>query len=166
MRKKLVLGNFLLLLLIFSFSVYREEEYQKYNTFYIKTAPVDPRSLMQGDYMILNYVIANQAQNKMTEEYLGVYQGYIKVRIEPKTRIAEFISIEKEKTPINEDELLIKFTRNSDNVNGVNIGVNSYMFQEGEAEKYSNAAYSEVIYLKNNKLRLKNLVDENLNKLK
>ena len=32
---------------------------------YLELAPVDPRSLMQGDYMALNFALANRLQSEL-----------------------------------------------------------------------------------------------------
>ena len=54
----LILTNLLLLAAYFIYAVNTKEEILKNGKLVLlKLAPVDPRSLMQGDYMILNYEI-------------------------------------------------------------------------------------------------------------
>ena len=60
-NKIIVFINFLVLFIVFSFSVIQQENYQKQSGFYLKLAPVDPRSIIQGDYMELNYEICDRA---------------------------------------------------------------------------------------------------------
>lgn len=162
MKKILVFLNLVILLTLFSWSVYKEESYQKMNTFYFATSPVDPRSLMQGDYMVLNYRVTDTALQFLRKDDKDMRKGYIRIKLNARKE-AEFIRIDKKLLPSVDNEISIAFTRNYD---GIDIGVNSFMFQEGEGNKYSRAAYGEVILLKNGKLRLKNLTDENFKVLK
>ena len=52
----LIIANLVLLLVYFNWSVYQKEQTLKEGQLVLlQLAPVDPRSLMQGDYMRLNY---------------------------------------------------------------------------------------------------------------
>ena len=52
----LIIANLILLLGYFNWSVYQKEQTLKEGQLVLlQLAPVDPRSLMQGDYMRLNY---------------------------------------------------------------------------------------------------------------
>ena len=54
---------------ITGFSAQKEESYKKLDSyFYLELRPVDPRSLLQGDYMTLNYDILDQT----TELYIKI----------------------------------------------------------------------------------------------
>ena len=158
MKKILVVLNLLLLMIAFGYSVVKEERNLKQKTFYIKTAPVDPRSLIQGDYMVLNYDIAESARMEIG----NIRKGYIRIKIND-LKIAEFIRIDEEYLPPSNNEISIQFQKNGSNID---IGVNSYLFQEGTGNKFQKAQYAEVIELKNGKLRLKNLLDKNFIKIK
>ena len=158
MKKIFVVLNLLLLMIVFGYSVIKEEKNLKQKTFYIKTAPVDPRSLIQGDYMVLNYDIAESARMEIG----NIRKGYIRIKIND-LKIAEFIRIDEEYLPPSNNEISIQFQKNGSNID---IGVNSYLFQEGTGNKFQKAQYAEVIELKNGKLRLKNLLDKNFIKIK
>ena len=150
MKKIFVVLNLLLLMIVFGYSVIKEEKNLKKATFYIKTVPVDPRSLIQGDYMVLNYDIAESARMEIG----NIRKGYIRIKIND-LKIAEFIRIDEEYLPPSNNEISIQFQKNGSNID---IGVNSYLFQEGTGNKFQKAQYAEVIELKNGKLRLKNLL--------
>ena len=77
MKKIFVVLNLLLLMIVFGYSVIKEEKNLKKATFYIKTVPVDPRSLIQGDYMVLNYDIAESARMEIG----NIRKGYIRIKI-------------------------------------------------------------------------------------
>ncbi|AVQ30020.1 GDYXXLXY domain-containing protein [Fusobacterium varium] len=158
MKKIFVVLNLLLLMIVFGYSVIKEEKNLKKATFYIKTVPVDPRSLIQGDYMVLNYDIAESARMEIG----NIRKGYIRIKIND-LKIAEFIRIDEEYLPPSNNEISIQFQKNGSNID---IGVNSYLFQEGTGNKFQKAQYAEVIELKNGKLRLKNLLDKNFIKIK
>ncbi|VEH38088.1 Uncharacterized membrane-anchored protein [Fusobacterium varium] len=145
-------------MIVFGYSVIKEEKNLKKATFYIKTVPVDPRSLIQGDYMVLNYDIAESARMEIG----NIRKGYIRIKIND-LKIAEFIRIDEEYLPPSNNEISIQFQKNGSNID---IGVNSYLFQEGTGNKFQKAQYAEVIELKNGKLRLKNLLDKNFIKIK
>lgn len=158
MKKLLVVLNLILLIVVFGYSVIKEENNLKKNTFYIKTSPVDPRSLIQGDYMVLNYNITDSARI----EAVNIRKGYIRIKIND-LKIAEFIRVDKEYMPPSNNEISIQFQKNSSNID---IGVNSYLFQEGTGNKFQKAQYAEVIELKNGKLRLKSLLDKDFKIIK
>lgn len=158
MKKIFVVLNLLLLMIVFGYSVIKEEKNLKKATFYIKTVPVDPRSLIQGDYMVLNYDIAESARMEIG----NIRKGYIRIKMND-LKIAEFIRIDEEYLPPSNNEISIQFQKNGSNID---IGVNSYLFQEGTGNKFQKAQYAEVIELKNGKLRLKNLLDKNFIKIK
>ena len=120
MKKIFVVLNLLLLMIVFGYSVIKEEKNLKKATFYIKTVPVDPRSLIQGDYMVLNYDIAESARMEIG----NIRKGYIRIKIND-LKIAEFIRIDEEYLPPSNNEISIQFQKNGSNID---IGVNSYLF--------------------------------------
>lgn len=128
MKKIFVVLNLLLLMIVFGYSVIKEEKNLKKATFYIKTVPVDPRSLIQGDYMVLNYDIAESARMEIG----NIRKGYIRIKIND-LKIAEFIRIDEEYLPPSNNEISIQFQKNGSNID---IGVNSYLFQEGTGNKF------------------------------
>lgn len=164
MKKKikqiLIILNFILMFVLTSWSALKEESYKKRNYFYLEIAPVDPRSLMQGDYMILNHVIENKAWGKIHEMQLkddrAIRKGYIVVKID-ENKIAQFVDVvERIDKSDNKDLLFISFKTNG---YAININANSFLFQEGEAKNYENSKYSKVV-LVNNTLRLIDLKRE------
>ena len=56
MRHKVAVIMLVIILAVINFSIYSKEQHLKQgDTVYLKLAPVDPRSLMQGDYMALRF---------------------------------------------------------------------------------------------------------------
>ncbi len=99
-------------------------------------APVDPRSLMQGDYMSLNYKLTNDLSSKTK-----LKRGYIIVALDA-NRIATFRRVQETVQPLIDGEYVINFT-NKDGFN-FNIGAESFFFQEGTADKYDKAKYGAI----------------------
>ena len=66
MRKALALAAGVLVLAIVNWTIYsRERQLAEGRVVLLALAPVDPRSLMQGDYMALRFKIANEARPAM-----------------------------------------------------------------------------------------------------
>ena len=182
MKKILIVVNIVLLFVITGFSAQKEESYKKLDSyFYLELRPVDPRSLLQGDYMTLNYDITDKARDFIYNNRSYIYDGeneneveeirelrklanakkaYIAVRLD-KDRVARYVKITKEKTD-EKDLLFIAYKTNGFNVN---INANSYLFQEGTGDKYQNARYSKVVLVGNN-LRLIDLRDKDFKEIK
>lgn len=157
-KQILILLNFILVLLLTTLSAFKEESYKSREGFYLKLAPIDPRSLMQGDYMILNYEIVDEAWNKIYEiedrENKTLKNGFIAVKLN-KDNVAIFKDVVKQ--PDNNPDLLyIAFKSNGYQLK---INADSFFFQEGNVHLYENARYSKVVLIKNT-LRLVDLVDE------
>ena len=130
----IILVNLPLLLGYFNFSIFEKEKTLKNGQLILlKLAPVDPRSLMQGDYMTLRYEISEGTDVKNLSK-----RGYCVVKLN-QYNVAEKVRFQKEQKPLNAGEFLIRYSA-SDSWN-VNIGAESYFFQEGEAEKFEKAKY-------------------------
>lgn len=155
----IILLNLIILLIYFNFSVSKKEELLKDGQLVLlRLAPVDPRSLMQGDYMSLRYHIA---QNINVDHIPK--RGYCVVRLD-KNGVADRVRLQKETTPLNTGEYLIKYS--SPEQWDINIGAESFFFQEGQAQKYENAKYGAVKIDKKGNSLLVGLYDEHLKNIK
>jgi uncharacterized membrane-anchored protein len=121
----------------------------------LELAPVDPRSLMQGDYMRLRYALA-----KEIEDHTDLERGKVVVRIDS-NNVAHFVKIYDSVTPLHEDEILLPFRQDYD----VYIGPESYFFQEGHAEYYEDAEYGEFRISASGSILLVGLRDAKFNPL-
>ena len=181
-KKILLIINVVILFVVTGFSANKEEDYKKSEDyFYLELTPIDPRSLLQGDYMTLNYDIIDKARDFIYNNRTYIYDGenenevdeirelrkladakraYIAVRLD-KNRVARYVKITKEKTD-EKDLLFIAYKTDGFNVD---INANSYLFQEGTGDKYQNARYSKVVLVGNN-LRLIDLRDKDFKEIK
>ncbi len=133
----IILLNLILVLGLFNHSIIKKEELlSDGQLILLELAPVDPRSLMQGDYMSLRYAISDDINFDSIAK-----RGFVVVKLE-KNGIAKRVRIQEHKTPINDNEFLINYT--SRGWGDINIGAQSYFFQEGDANKYENAKYGGI----------------------
>lgn len=154
----IILLNLILLLVYFNYSIAKKEELLTDGQLVLlELAPVDPRSLMQGDYMALRYKISEDIYSENIPK-----RGYCVVRLDS-SGIAHKIRFQKNLTPLNDREFLIEYT--SPDKWNVNIGAESFFFQEGQAEKYEKAKYGAIKIDKNGNSLLIGLYDEQQQKI-
>ena len=129
--KKIILAiNLLLVLVFFVLSVLsKEATLANSRQILVQLAPVDPRSLMQGDYMALNYSITGRIRDNGGK--------YVVVKVDD-DNVATFVRQQDDKT-LNDGELLLRWTTNKRGRKS--IGADNYFFQEGTGDKYAVAHY-------------------------
>ena len=152
--RALVAINLILLLAYFAWSV-REKEIllSEGELLLFELAPEDPRSLIQGDYMALRYAVASDWQNDSLPK-----NGYIVVS-KDENGVAQKERLQVGREPVASGEHLVNYTASGWQLN---IGSESYFFQEGQADLYETAKYGGLrIDGKGNSL-LVGLYDEDL----
>lgn len=97
-------------------------------------APVDPRSLIQGDYMDLRYAIATELENQEIPR-----RGQLVITLD-ENNVAGLVRID-DGTPLAPDERLLKYYFHEWRVD---LGAPSFFFQEGTADLYQTAEYGEL----------------------
>jgi uncharacterized membrane-anchored protein len=136
MRNKsaiVILLNLVLLLAYFNWSVWQKEEtLAEGRLVLLKLAPVDPRSLMQGDYMRLSYAISQVPDPEKLPA-----RGYVVVRID-ENGIGQLVRYQEGATPLQEGEQLIRYSKGDWTLN---IGAESYFFEEGQGEQFAQAEF-------------------------
>lgn len=149
-----ILVNLIILLGLFNNSIIKKEKLlSNGKLILLELAPVDPRSLMQGDYMRLRYAFSDDIKSDSISK-----RGFCVVILE-ENGIAKKVRIQDEKKPLNEKEYLIEYT--SKGWRGINIGAESFFFQEGGANKYENAKYGGLKVDNQGNSLLIGLYDEN-----
>jgi uncharacterized membrane-anchored protein len=166
MRHKLVIVMLVVILAVINFSIYNKEQQLKHGqTVYLELAPVDPRSLMQGDYMALRYVVSNalyKALPKNKEERerrhtIEAHDGKIVVSLDAKN-IATFQQIQQG-GPLKENELMLNYRVRD---NKIKLASNAFFFEEGSAGAYEASRYGEFKVTAEGELLLTAMFDENL----
>ncbi|MCL6266608.1 GDYXXLXY domain-containing protein [Flagellimonas myxillae] len=155
-QKVIILVNLLIVLGLLGNSVFKKEQLLSDGTMILlELAPVDPRSLIQGDYMRLRYGISGDI------DYDSITKtGFCVVTLNADNTVDQF-RIQEKKSPLEANEHLINYTKKR--WNDINIGAESYFFQEGEGEKYENAKYGGVKVDGNGNSLLVGLYDEDKN---
>lgn len=115
---------------------------------YLDLAPIDPRSLMQGDYLALNFQVARQIAAHSSPQDSGARVAILQL---DERRIAHFVRLDSGQPlnqpldqpldqPLNPGEVRFRFRyRNG----SVWLGTNAFFFQEGQSERYRSARYGE-----------------------
>lgn len=137
MRKLVALIAGLAVLAIVNFGIHqREQLLTQGRVVLLELAPVDPRSLMQGDYMRLNFALADQAFPSGRRQPLA--DGRIVAALDARGvgRFRRFA----DGRPLARDEIALRYRVRSGQPN---FATNAYFFEEGQAHAYESAAYGE-----------------------
>lgn len=168
----IIIATLVVVLLLFVKAVMNKENTIKEGKFVLlELAPVDPRSLMQGDYMELNYAITRegrswQAVQVATEAFFANDSiGNNSIALDEAIALQEKKIKESKEIGVRGYVLLDidanqvgHYVKMTDQIGEIgegqvyikffnntdwsyNIGAESFFFQEGEAEKYENAKY-------------------------
>ena len=106
-------------------------------TMLLELAPRDPRSLIQGDYMALNYKLSETLRQQLIEKSL---RGRVVVQLDEHA-VARFARIQDSSRPLEDGEHLLRFRKRG---SMVRIATDAYFFQEGHADVYTSARYGEL----------------------
>lgn len=162
LKQYILLGNFAVILTFFVYSIAKNERVLSSGEIVLmELRPADPRSIMQGDYMTLRFSVGDSVRYGAfvdSEEYEGddyhiedeyeysqrqSYQlyDYCVVRLD-NDRVASFVRLTNSKDDVKEGEMLLRFSEGKSRWEKyVYFGADSYFFQEGTGDKYSNARY-------------------------
>ncbi|MGG5577874.1 GDYXXLXY domain-containing protein [Myroides sp. C15-4] len=102
-------------------------------------APVDPRSLIQGDYMQLNYAINEQLRTAVEDRSTIHKRGYVIIHVDQQQR-GSFQGISTARPMLEGDSLLAVKYFNWDGFT-LAVGAESYFFQEGKDSLFEQAKY-------------------------
>jgi uncharacterized membrane-anchored protein len=169
MRKKIAIGSLLIILALVNWSIAEKEKHlAEGKVVYLKLAPVDPRSLMQGDYMALRFRIADEVYMALpkTEDRrrwrhdIAASDGFVVTSLDERN-IGRFKSLSKDQ-PLSDNEILLRYrVRNG----AVKFATNAYFFQEGYGKYYQTAEYGQFRVDTKGELLLAAMYDRGLNKL-
>ena len=102
----------------------------------LELAPVDPRSLIQGDYMRLDYAITRTLGGARD----WPRDGHLVVRVDS-NGVGRFVRRHADGTPLAGDERLLLYRRRGGRIR---VGTDAFHFQEGTADRYEEARYGEL----------------------
>lgn len=136
----------------------------------LELAPVDPRSLMQGDYMALNFAAGREVtrmrlggENRPeTDTGLGLEpDGYVMLTLDARG-VAQPVRIQPAADPRADGEVPLRYRVRD---NRVRIVTNAYFFPEGQASRYEVAKFGELRVAENGEALLVRMLGEDLQPL-
>lgn len=169
MSKKVAIASLLIILIVVNWSIFRKEQHRaEGRVVYLALAPVDPRSLMQGDYMALRFRLAEEVQRMQSRRIRTedpsfdpmVADGYAVVRLD-ELQIGTFAALYDEQ-PLSPNEIVIRYRVRQGQVK---LATHAFFFQEGEGQVYQSARYGQFRVDDRGELLLVALYDEDLNEL-
>ena len=136
MRNKTLWLVTILFLLVFNYQIFEKEKViANGQEVFLALAPVDPRSLMQGDFMQLRYQVATQLQAQFFSE--NSQDGFATIQLDERnigTLVEDVASAHNQ----NGTRLKMFYRRRGTQVK---IATDAYFFQEGHGEDFSSAKY-------------------------
>lgn len=137
MRKIIVLLCGLLILVLLNYTIYsREQLVSNGKSVFLELAPVDPRSLMQGDYMALRFSVARKIPVSSGE--FAAKNGYVILQKDERG-IGRFSRIDNGES-LKDTEIRMLYRQRHQKIM---FATNAFFFQEGKAELYEVAKYGE-----------------------
>lgn len=135
MTRRILFGVLALVLLIVNCQIARKELLiRNGRTVLLPLAPVDPRSLMQGDYMILNYKVTNDLWRARATD-----DGRMVLCVDERG-VGAFVRLhDGHALRANEQLLRYRIRRHR-----ARVGAEAFFFQEGHAKHYEGAAFGEL----------------------
>lgn len=168
----IIVATLVVVLLLFVKAVWdKESTIKEGKLVLLELAPVDPRSLMQGDYMQLNYAITREGRSWRASQVISDVFSENDSIVNDNDSIDASIALQEARTKesqeigargfvlLNVDENQVgHYVKMTDKIGDIgerqvyikffnntdwsyNIGAESFFFQEGDAQKYEKAKY-------------------------
>ena len=169
MRSAIALVSALVVLALVTMAIIaKESQLANGRLVYLELAPVDPRSLMQGDYMALRYKMQNDAlaairkatttattPGRAGSDRLATADGHIVTTVDGNF-VANYQRLH-DTTPLATSEILLRYrVRNGQ----IQFATNAFFFEEGTAKRYEPARYGAFRVAKDGELLLSDLRDK------
>lgn len=136
-----------------NFSIVKKEQVLASGTLVLlELAPVDPRSLMQGDYMRLRFSLEREA---FKDKPAVSEEGFITVRLDANS-VGQYAGFYHGET-LADNQVKMQYRVRDGRVK---FATNAFFFQEGTAQLYENARYGAFRVAGNGELLLNNLRDK------
>lgn len=169
MTKIISLVALAIVLGLVNWSIYKKEDHLANGSIvYLDLAPVDPRSLMQGDYMALRFALGEEVYRALDKQEDGgrwrhnvdASDGFVVVSLD-ENGVARFSAIDKDQQ-LAANEMKLRYrVRNG----AVKFATNAFFFQEGKAREYQPARYGQFRVDDKGELLLVTMHDEKFQKL-
>lgn len=169
-RTLAILGGLALVLVVANGGIWQREKLLATGKLVIlELAPVDPRSLMQGDYMALNFAAGREitrlrlGADRADDESVTGFEpdGYVMLAVDGRG-VAQAVRIQPDAKPHAEAEVPLRYRVRD---NSVRIVTNAYFFPEGQAKRYEVAKFGELRVADNGEALLVRMLGEDLQPL-
>ena len=170
MQKYIVSLGLIVILLLLNFTIYKKEMHIKNGeSIFLKLAPVDPRSLMQGDYMALRFDIAGSIYTALPKsdgyprgwrQNVDANDGLVIVALDERN-IASYVALYGNQK-LTSSQRLLQYRIRADEVK---FATNAFFFKEGTGGHYEKAKFGEFKVNKKHELLLVAMYDQNLTKI-
>ncbi len=159
-RKLLLALGACALLVGFNHAVYTKTQTLEHGAVVkLKLAPRDPRGLLTGDYMTLNYEIANRLRDASSQK--DAQDGYVLIQLNAQG-VGDFVSKSTSLPTPGPQQLALQFRQRDGTIK---FATNAYYFQEGQAKAFEAARYGEFRVSPKGELLLTHLLNEQLQRI-
>ncbi|MEM7253604.1 MAG: GDYXXLXY domain-containing protein [Pseudomonadota bacterium] len=153
------------IIVVVNWSIWKKEQHiAEGSVVYLALAPVDPRSLMQGDYMALRFDVGSKVESAIsgaTASPDGAPRREFVVVSLDEHRVGTFARLDDD-TELSESEVRLRYrARGGD----VKFATNAFFFQEGEAKAFERARFGRFRVDAHGELLLVSMHDERLEKI-
>ena len=154
MRRKVLWLNLVLALLVINGLIIHKENIKRNGrTVLLETGRADPRSLMQGDYMVLRYNLSRAAR------HVPRGSGHLVIALD-NDGLGRFSRVYRG-GDLRENEILIDY-KNHDHIK---VAAETYFFQEGKASELMGARYAKLKVSESGKTVIIGLLDGDFKEL-
>jgi uncharacterized membrane-anchored protein len=126
-----------LILIVANVGIYQKQQLiESGRVIFLELAPVDPRSLMQGDYMALRFRVADEAFRSVDRSTLA--NGRLVLTVDERN-VGTFSRFDSGE-PLGPGQVAIRY-RVRDNT--PRFATNAFFFEEGTSDAYARARFGE-----------------------
>lgn len=160
MKKWILIALSIFVMALLNYFIYEKEQVKKHGeVILLNLAPVDPRSIMQGDYMQLRYTL----ENVIPREQINVQKknGFLVIRPD-ENRVGSFVRFHNG-GKLSIGEKLLRYRKGYESIK---IVPDSFFFQEGDGKHYENAKYGIFKFANSGKSILVGLANSDYKEIK
>ncbi|NNE93835.1 MAG: GDYXXLXY domain-containing protein [Verrucomicrobiales bacterium] len=153
-----VLSNLVIVLAVVNGAIYQKQcIVDEGRRICLELGPRDPRSLMQGDYMVLRYNLErDQTFRDRAQDHPTRWRAVLKIS---EKDVAEFDRVWDGKTKLKDDEIFLSYRKYR---RGFRFGIESFFFEEGDGKAYDRGRFADLRVSPEGEAVLVDLLDEKL----
>lgn len=157
----LLLGGAAAVLLVANGAIWQKEQLIRAGRpVFVALAPVDPRSLMQGDFMRLNFALPAAVDAPLLQDF-GSQRPRLVARLDQRG-VAQLLRLHERDAALAEGELLLELTPKDGRWVLVS---DAWFFEEGRAAAFEAARFGEFRVLPDGQALLVGMADQNLHSI-